>query len=235
MIENIEIIALGSRTRLKELRVAHRDLDVAITELAKNPHVDQLRIRRPKRVCDDQYWLIDPLDGTREFIARNGEFTVNIALIRNHKPVLGVVHVPARNQDYFGCQGAAAFKRDGEELPRQIHVTSKAHSPVRVVGSRSHRARSLDRYLKNLGEHVMVGMGSSLKLCLVAAGEADIYPRLGPTSEWDIAAAHAVVDSAGGQVTGLDGQPILYNTKSDILNPHFIVFGDVSRDWTEYA
>jgi len=186
-------------------------------------------------IGDGPFLLVDPLDGTKEFVSRNGEFTVNIALIRNHKPVLGVVHVPARDQDYFGHQGAAAFKRDGEELPRQIHVTSKVHSPVRVVGSRSHRARSLDRYLKNLGEHVMVGMGSSLKLCLVAAGEADIYPRLGPTSEWDIAAAHAVVDSAGGQVTGLDGQPILYNTKSDILNPHFIVFGDVSRDWTEYA
>ncbi len=214
-------------TIVRELEKLTPDVPILSEESSEIPYAERSKW--------DQYWLLDPLDGTREFIARNGEFTVNIALISHHKPVLGVVHVPARNQDYFGCQGAAAFKRDGEELPRQIHVTSKAHSPVRVVGSRSHRARSLDRYLKNLGEHVMVGMGSSLKLCLVAAGEADIYPRLGPTSEWDIAAAHAVVDSAGGHVTGLDGQPILYNTKSDILNPHFIVFGDVSRDWTEYA
>ena len=182
----------------------------------------------------DEYWLIDPLDGTREFIHRNGEFTVNIALIRNHNPVLGIVHLPARDQVYFGYRGAA-FRCDGEELPRQIHVTAQAHSPVRVLGSRSHRGSSLDRYLNNLGEHVMVPIGSSLKICLVAAGEADIYPRLGPTSEWDIAAAHAVVECAGGQVTGLDGQPIRYNTKSNVVNPHFIVFGDVSRDWTKYA
>jgi 3'(2'), 5'-bisphosphate nucleotidase len=196
---------------------------------------ESIEIPYAERSKWDEYWLIDPLDGTREFIARNGEFTVNIALIRNHKPVLGVVHVPARDQDYFGHQGVAAFKRDAEELPRQIRVTTQAHSPVRVVGSRSHRAHSLDRYLNNLGDHVMVPMGSSLKLCLVAAGEADVYPRLGPTSEWDIAAAHAVVDCAGGHVTGMDGQAIQYNTKSDVLNPHFIVFGDVSRDWTDYA
>ena len=212
---------------VRELKKLTPDIPILSEESIEIPYAERSKW--------DEYWLIDPLDGTREFIARNGEFTVNIALIRNHKPVLGVVHVPARDQDYFGHQGAAAFKRDGEELPRQIHVTTQACSPVRVVGSRSHRAHSLDRYLNNLGEYVMIPMGSSLKLCLVAAGEADVYPRLGPTSEWDIAAAHAIVDRAGGHVTGMDGQAILYNTKSDVLNPHFIVFGDVSRDWTDYA
>ena len=214
-------------TIVRELKKLSPDVPILSEESSE--------ISYAERSSWDEYWLIDPLDGTREFINRNGEFTVNIALIKNHKSVLGIVHLPARDQDYFGYQGAASFRRDGEELPRQIHVTARAHSPVRVVGSRSHRGNSLDRYLKNLGEHVMVPMGSSLKICLVAAGEADIYPRLGPTSEWDIAAAHAVVESAGGQVTGLDGQPIRYNTKSDVSNPHFIVFGDVSRDWTKYA
>jgi 3'(2'), 5'-bisphosphate nucleotidase len=187
-----------------------------------------------ERSAWNEYWLVDPLDGTKEFIKRNGEFTVNIALIREHTPVMGVVHVPTRDQDFYGWLGAGSFRRDRSDAPRRIEATKTAQQPLRVVGSRSHRGASLDRYLINLGEHVMLSMGSSLKFCLVAAGEADIYPRLGPTSEWDTAAAQAVVECAGGQVTGLDGKRIQYNSKSDLLNPYFLVFGDDSRDWTKY-
>jgi 3'(2'), 5'-bisphosphate nucleotidase len=177
------------------------------------------------------YWLIDPLDGTKEFVNRNGEFTVNIALIDNHKPVLGVVRVPVHDKTYIGCAGYGAELRDGDNPPRRIAVAPQSASPVRVVGSRSHRGASLDAYLAKLGEHAMVPMGSSLKFCVVAEGGADIYPRLGPTSEWDTAAAQAVVEQAGGAVVELDGKPLTYNRKEDILNPHFMVVGASDRDW----
>lgn len=178
-----------------------------------------------------RYWLIDPLDGTKEFVNRNGEFTVNIALIDNNRPVLGVVHVPVQERTYVGCEGAGATLHDGEKPAAPIHVTTTSNSPVRVVGSRSHRGASLDAYLERLGDHEMVAMGSSLKFCVIAEGGADLYPRLGLTSEWDTAAAQAVVEQAGGRVVTLDGKPMTYNAKSDILNPYFFVIGADDRDW----
>ena len=178
-----------------------------------------------------KYWLIDPLDGTKEFVNRNGEFTVNIAFIENHRPVLGVVHVPVQDKTYVGCEGVGAQRRDGDAAPVAIQVTSGSGSPARVVGSRSHRGASLDAYLENLGDHDMVPMGSSLKFCVVAEGGADVYPRLGPTSEWDTAAAQAVVEQAGGSVVTLDGRSMKYNVKADILNPFFFVIGAADRDW----
>jgi 3'(2'), 5'-bisphosphate nucleotidase len=180
-----------------------------------------------------RYWLVDPLDGTKEFISRNGEFTVNIALIDGHDPVLGAVHVPARNATYWGVRGQGAWKRLGDEPARRITVHPRAASPVRVVGSKSHRGDSLDGFLHKVGAHELVPVGSSLKFCMVAEGAADIYPRLGPTSEWDTAAAQAVVAAAGGAVVQLDGQPMRYNTKADILNPFFVVYADNSRNWLE--
>ena len=178
-----------------------------------------------------RYWLIDPLDGTKEFVNRNGEFTVNIALIDNHRPVFGVVHVPVQNKTYIGCEGYGAERRDADGQIQSIHVATSSASPVRVVGSRSHRGASLDAYLENLGESDMVPMGSSLKFCVIAEGGADLYPRLGLTSEWDTAAAQAVVEQAGGRVVTLDGKPMKYNTKSDMLNPFFFVIGAADRDW----
>jgi len=182
-----------------------------------------------------EYWLVDPLDGTKEFVKRNGEFTVNIALIRDHRAVLGAVHVPVQDKSYYGCAGHGAFLRDGDCDPVAIHAAKRGSGPVKVVGSRSHPSASLQEYLKHLGPHEILPMGSSLKLCLVAEGKADIYPRLGPTSEWDTAAAQAVVEAAGGSVTDTRGAPLLYNTKDDILNPHFLVFGDSSQDWTAHV
>jgi 3'(2'), 5'-bisphosphate nucleotidase len=180
------------------------------------------------------YWLVDPLDGTREFIKRNGEFTVNIALIEDGVAVLGVVHVPVTNTTYLGCRGEGAFKQVSDSDRQPIHVRPLGDGPVMVVGSRSHRGESLNKFLDRLGEHEMVGMGSSLKLCLVAKGAADIYPRLGPTSEWDTAAAQCVVEQAGGHVTDTGMQQLRYNTKDSLLNPFFLVFGDASRDWSQY-
>jgi 3'(2'), 5'-bisphosphate nucleotidase len=182
-----------------------------------------------------QYWLVDPLDGTREFVSRNPEFTVNIALVRDHRPVLGVVHVPAQTLDYYASEGAGAFRRAATQSPQPIRALPKAANPVRVVGSKSHRGDSLDGLLARLGPHELKPVGSSLKLCLVAEGSADFYPRLGPTMEWDIAAAQAVLECAGGRVTDLDGQPLRYNTRPSLVNPHFIAYADASRDWLRYV
>lgn len=178
-----------------------------------------------------RYWLVDPLDGTREFIRRNGEFTVNIALIDGHEAMLGVVLAPATGVCYYGARGVGAFARNADSPPRAIAVRRSASEPVRVVGSRSHAGATLAGYLERLGPHEIVSMGSSLKICLVAEGRADVYPRLGPTSEWDTAAAQAVLECAGGVMMDDAGRPLQYNTKSDILNPHFFAYGDRSRDW----
>jgi len=178
-----------------------------------------------------RYWLIDPLDGTKEFVSRNGEFTVNIALIEANRPVFGVVHVPVQDKTYMGCEGFGAELREAGKQAAPIAVGKTSGKPVRIVGSRSHRGSSLDAFLDKLGESDMIAMGSSLKFCTVAEGKADIYPRLGPTSEWDTAAAQAVVEQAGGQVLELDGKPLSYNKKSDILNPFFVVVGPTDHDW----
>ena len=219
-------------------RAAHQHIVAALTRLTPDIPVwseESTTIEFSERSGWSQFWLVDPLDGTKEFVKRNGEFTVNIALIRGHEPVLGVVHVPVTKRDYFGYVDGGAFVIDDGGEPESISVSQSAESPVRVVGSRSHGGDSLAAYLEWIGPHVMVPMGSSLKLCLVAAGAADVYPRLGLTSEWDTAAAQAVVEAAGGQVIDLSGQRLLYNTKAEVLNPFFIVLGDSSRDWAAGA
>lgn len=179
------------------------------------------------------YWLIDPLDGTREFVKRNGEFTVNIALIHDHQPILGVVWGPVLQRLYAGHRGGTAIRQDRSDRPRPIAVARERIGTSRpvVAGSRSHGAERLQAALQHLGEHELVSLGSSMKLCLVAEGAADIYPRLGPTSEWDTAAAHAVVLAAGGQVTDLLGRPLRYNTRDSLLNPEFLVCAGNPRGW----
>lgn len=171
-----------------------------------------------QRRCWRRYWLVDPLDGTKEFIKRNGEFTVNIALIENGEPVLGVVYAPVLDAMYVGERGSGAFLN-----AQPIRVQEEMPDILRVVGSRSHPSAETVQWLEGLGKpYELVPMGSSLKICLVAEGKADLYPRLGPTSEWDTAAAHAVLNAAGGSMTTLDGSPLLYNQKESLLNPHFI-------------
>ena len=172
-----------------------------------------------------QYWLIDPLDGTKEFINKNGEFTVNIALICKNTPVLGVVHAPILNETWLGVEGKSAYKiKDNKKsiIKTRPHKDGKIW---RVVGSRSHADKTLQEYLESMGEYHLISMGSSLKFCMVAEGKAHVYPRLGPTSEWDTAAAHAVVHAAGGKVLDVHKNPLLYNTKDSIRSPNFIVTG----------
>lgn len=181
------------------------------------------------------YWLIDPLDGTKEFIKKNGEFTVNIALIQNNEPVLGVVYAPAIDVLYYATTEIGSWKLEAGTL-EGIKVASKVADPVRVVGSRSHQSEAMTGYLSQYPSYEMIPMGSSLKLCLVAEGKADLYPRLGPTCEWDTAAAHAVVNAAGGcckifnEETNSETEDLTYNTKESLLNPYFIVKGPVINE-----
>lgn len=178
------------------------------------------------------YWLVDPLDGTKEFIKKNGEFTVNIALIENGKPVLGVVYAPVLDKAYIGIEGAGAWTETAGELTSIQARQHQAGDTWKVVGSRSHQSPEIQNLLAQLeGETELVAMGSSLKLCLVAEGEAHLYPRLGPTSEWDTGAAHAVAIAAGARVTVLnaanplstDVADLTYNQKESVLNPYFLV------------
>lgn len=169
------------------------------------------------------FWLVDPLDGTKEFIKRNGEFTVNIALIELGQPTIGVVYVPAQKKHYWGMVGEGAWTQTGEDAPVSIQVRQPDQEKgLTVVMSRSHPSKELEEYLKNIKVAEALPVGSSLKLCVVAEGRADLYPRLGPTMEWDTGAGQAVVMAAGGTVETPDHQPLTYN-KENLLNPFFIV------------
>lgn len=212
------------------IRVGLGELPGGLPILSEEAHTIPWEVRRHWK----EYWLVDPLDGTKEFVQRNGQFTVNIALVRAGRPILGVVHVPVTGVTYGGIVGRGAWRRSRDGGRGAIHVQPLGEGPVRVVGSRSHRGPDLDGYLERLGPHEMVPMGSSLKFCVVAEGNADVYPRLGPTSEWDTAAAEAVLCAAGGKVVASDGEPMDYNKGPELLNPWFIASGDDSRDWTRY-
>jgi 3'(2'), 5'-bisphosphate nucleotidase len=175
-----------------------------------------------------RFWLVDPLDGTKEFIKRNGEFTVNIALVEGGQVIMGCVHVPVTGKTYFAAKGEGAFMKDGEAAPVRIHASAyrKTDKGLRLVASRSHMSAEVEAYVKGFDAPEIVSMGSSLKLLMVAEGKADIYPRLAPTMEWDTGAAHIIVEEAGGSVINHEtGTPLVYN-KENLLNPHFIVFAD---------
>jgi 3'(2'), 5'-bisphosphate nucleotidase len=187
------------------------------------------------RATWNRYWLVDPLDGTREFVKRNGEFTVNIALIENHQPVLGVVYVPVTGVCYYARKGRGAYKQNAGAAPHAIQVRLWNGGQLVVAGSQSHRSNDFDVFLANVGDCRVISIGSSLKSCLVAEGTVHIYPRLGLTSEWDTAAAQCVVEEAGGQLTDTALRPLRYNTKESLLNPSFLVFGDARHDWSKYV
>jgi 3'(2'), 5'-bisphosphate nucleotidase len=174
-----------------------------------------------------ELWVVDPLDGTREFIKRNGEFTVNIALVIDHEPVLGVVSAPAQGLVYWGAAGIGAFSHHVGKRLTPIRTVPPQH-PLRVVGSRSHASPETAAYLKTLAPHVTTGVGSSLKFCLIAEGWAELYPRFGPTSEWDTAAGQALLEAAGGQVTRMDGHRMRYNCRESIINGDFVAFSDAN-------
>ncbi len=171
----------------------------------------------------DTFWLVDPLDGTKEFLACSSDFTVNIALVQNGMTVFGVVAAPALNVTYWGHRQLGAFRRQSGVATRiQVSVrTENDQNPLRVAASKNHMNADTARFVESLGKHELVHIGSSLKLCKIAEGAMDCYPRMGPTCEWDIAAAQAVVEAAGGYVTTMDGHPLRYG-KLDVLNPHFV-------------
>ncbi len=174
-----------------------------------------------------RYWLVDPLDGTKEFIKRNGEFTVNIALIDNGEPVLGVVHAPVLAKTYYAAKGEGAFlKHENGVRPIKVNQTSTKQL-IKVVGSRSHPSPDLAGYLAQFNQHEMVPVGSSLKFCLVADGTADVYPRFGPTMAWDTGAGHIVATEAGATVSfeGIAGK--VYQ-REQLLNPNFMVSALIS-------
>lgn len=174
-----------------------------------------------------ELWVVDPLDGTREFVKRNGEFTINIALVAQHEPVLGVVCAPAQKVTYWGSKEGGAFTRAHGEETRAIKTAAPQH-PLRILGSRSHGNPALAAYLARLGPHVVSGVGSSLKFCLLAEGKAELYVRFGATSEWDTAAGQAVLEAAGGHVTRMDGHRLRYNCRESLINGDFVAFSDPS-------
>lgn len=206
---------------------AHKILVEGLSQLTPFPVLseessDEIKEERLKW---EEYWLIDPLDGTKEFIKKNGEFTVNVALIQHGKPTFGVVYAPALDILYIGDKEGGAFKQEGNKKQEKISVRPKPEKTADfiIVGSRSHQSDEFKAFIQDFPGAEIVSMGSSLKLCLVAEGKADIYPRLGLTSEWDTAAAHAIVEAAGGQVLQAEkNKPLQYN-KENLLNPFFIV------------
>ncbi|WP_424947701.1 3'(2'),5'-bisphosphate nucleotidase CysQ [Candidatus Spongiihabitans sp.] len=235
----VEIKEDGSSVTLADQR-AHELIEGALQKL--DAIIPVMSEESSQEVFDERvnwrkFWLVDPLDGTKEFIKRSGEFTVNIALIENGAPILGVVHAPARDISHFAATGVGAFKQEGNQSMSAIKVREMRANGAIMVASRSHSGAEVARFRHNLEQavgHVEVAsMGSSLKICLVAEGGADIYPRLRPTCEWDTAAAQCVLEVAGGQITDLNGQRLKYN-KPDILNPWFLASGDKSIDWTQY-
>jgi 3'(2'), 5'-bisphosphate nucleotidase len=182
-----------------------------------------------------QCFIIDPLDGTKEFIARNGEFTVNIALQKNGRPVLGVIYVPVTDVVYFAAEGIGAFKQEQHMPAKTIKVRSLiqkgGENHFTVVASRRNGLDSVDALCKNFMSYDLTSVGSSLKMCMVAEGKADLFPRFGPTSEWDTAAAQAIVEQAGGKIVKLDFSSIVYTQRESLLTPRFLTFGDPDFDW----
>jgi 3'(2'), 5'-bisphosphate nucleotidase len=215
---------------------AHRIIVAGLEKLTPDVPVlseESASLKWSERQAWARYWLVDPLDGTREFVKKNGEFTVNIALIEDHEPVFGVVYAPALEEMHYGERGRGAFVRMGSE-DVALNTRRPALSPLRVAASRSHLDERTAAFLARLGEIETASMGSSLKFCRIAEARIDLYPRFGLTSEWDTAAAQALVEAAGGAVLTLDGQPLRYNTKDSLLNPHFIVLGDAGLPWREW-
>jgi len=182
----------------------------------------------------NQYWLVDPLDGTREFIKRNGEFSVNIALIEGHRSILSVIHIPVTGISYTAAINSGAYKHERDGNTTQISVRKTNVNNITVAGSRSHGNEQQQAFIASLNNPEVLAIGSSLKFCLVADGIADIYPRFGPTSEWDTAAAQCIVEESGGIVVDTNFNTLEYNTKESLLNPSFLVIADRSFDWSQY-
>ncbi len=222
-----EVASKGDRSPLTEADLrAHGILHASLSSLAPSWPVLSEEGSAPAwevRKTWSRYWLVDPLDGTREFVKRNGQFTVNVALIEGQRARLGVIHAPALDEAYFGIAGLGAFASSGGEPWERLRGGhARKDGELRVLASRSHDDPRLEGRLSLLGPHRRVGLGSSLKFCRLAAGEADLYVRLGPTSEWDTAAGQCILEAAGGWVCDLAGRALAYNTREGLRNPFFV-------------
>ena len=200
-----------------------RQIAPDIPVLSEESDADDIADRRQWQ----RLWLVDPLDGTREFIKRNGEFTINIALIEHGEPVFGLIQQPVTGLLWHATRGAAAFRREGG-LQTRIHAQPYRGQPVRVAASRSHRDAQTQALLAALPDCEIVGCGSSLKFCRIAEGQMDLYPRFGPTSEWDTAAGQVILEAAGGVVWDRQGRAFRYNQRAELLNGDFVALADAA-------
>jgi len=238
----IEVVRKDDNSPLTQADLAaHRIIESGLQVLTPDlPQLSEESVSIPysTRSTWRRYWLIDPLDGTREFIKRNGEFSVNIALIDHGKPIMGVVYAPDKALLYYGCAGLGAFKQEAAGEAQRIHARPLNVNDLTIAGSRSHSSLKTEAFLKKVGGNLStpksISLGSSLKICLVAEGVADLYPRLGLTSEWDTAAAQCVLEEAGGLLTNHQGEAFAYNTKDSLLNPEFFARGATPHNWSQY-
>lgn len=203
------------RLIVDKLREWSPDIPVVSEESANRPDVKKAKL----------FWLVDPLDGTKSFIRRTDEFTVNIALIEDKRPVFGAIYIPAQEVLYYGSEAYGAFRQTSRDAPRQIFARTQPEEGAAVVVSVSHLTKETEDFLKDITVESKVSASSSLKFCCVAEGRADIYPRFGPTCEWDTAAGHAILVAAGGRVEKVDGKPFRYAKRKDFLNPGFVAWG----------
>ena len=235
--EELRVMKKGDNSPLTEADLAAHNIIIShLKELDDTPIVSEEGTEGDP-ISSKTCWLVDPLDGTKEFIKRNGMFTVNIALMQKEKehwkPIFGVVHAPVTKTTWWGGLMIPAERQgpDGSGLMMvQPHPPSL---PVRLVASGSHRSELDEKFAQTLGNYNLIRMGSSLKACIIAEGNADLYPRFGPTSCWDIAAAHAIVSSAGGLVLNAQGNTLNYDITGDVLNPYFLIASDNrwTKDW----
>jgi len=239
---HFDVTSKEDHSPLTQADLAAHDVIVSQLELL-TPHIPVLTeesetVDASVRMSWHRYWLIDPLDGTREFVKRNGEFTVNIAMIEAHAPVLGVVYAPVTGLLYSAVSGQGAYKQlNGQET--RIHTRTFNHRDLVIAGSRSHQDSRFQQFLANVQRATgivpeLISMGSSLKIGLVAEGVADVYPRIGPTSEWDTAAAHCILNEAGGDIVDVHGNTLCYNTKKSLLNPVFFASAIPSLGWHNF-
>lgn len=256
MLEHAQRIAQRAGSEImkfhgESINVEYKDDDSPLTRADEASHeviVDSLRsLDSPLPVLSEEsesipyaersgwgrFWVVDPLDGTKEFIKESGEFTVNIALVEDGIPVLGVVYVPAQQIMYYAERSSGAFRKDGREEPVRIRTRAADPSNLVVVASRDHAGPEVDAFIERLPNATLKSMGSSLKFCLVAEGGADCYIRDVPTMEWDTAAAQCVVEAAGGSVTDWEGKRLTYN-KEDLTNPYLMTIGDRDFSWMDH-
>ena len=222
---------------------------VTSADLAANEHIEQkLQALTPEipRISEesaklpyesrkhwDYMWLIDPLDGTRQFIKNKPDFTVNIALIHRHRPILGSIYLPVEQTLYYACDEAGAHKQMHGQISEDIHVCQTPQKILRICANQSGHSKTMQYFLNMVNDYQLISRGSSIKSCLVAEGSADIYPRIGPTWEWDTAAAQCILEQAGGSITDLTLDRLVYN-KASLLNPSFIAHANQQYDWRKY-